>query len=42
MYLGVRRAGYSVADELPILLLVLAIPAAAAIDVWWRLRAVSA
>jgi hypothetical protein len=38
MYLGVKKAGYSVADEAPIFLLVFAIPAAAAIVIWWRLR----
>ena len=38
MYLGVQRAGYSVADEAPIFLLVFAVPAAAALLTWWRLR----
>ena len=38
LYLGVKRAGYSFAEELPIFLLVFAIPAAAAVIVWWRLR----
>ncbi len=38
MYLGVRRAGYSVADEAPIALAVFAIPAAAALLTWWRVR----
>ena len=38
MYIGVRRAGYSVADEAPIFLVVFAIPAAAAFFVWWKLR----
>jgi hypothetical protein len=38
MYLGVKRAGYSVADEAPIFLLVYAIPSAAALLLWWRLR----
>jgi hypothetical protein len=38
MYLGVKRAGYSVADEAPIFLLVYAIPSAAALFLWWRLR----
>ena len=36
MWLGVSRAGYSVAEELPILLLLFAVPAAAAILVRWR------
>jgi hypothetical protein len=38
MYLGVARAGYSVADEAPIFLLVFGIPAAVALVVWWNLR----
>jgi hypothetical protein len=38
MYLGVKRAGYSVADEAPILLLVFAVPAAVAIGIWYRYR----
>ncbi len=38
MYLGVARAGYSVADEAPIFLLVFAIPAVVALLVWWRLH----
>jgi len=36
MWIGVSRAGYSVAEELPILLVIFAIPAAAAVFVWWR------
>jgi hypothetical protein len=36
MWLGVSRAGYSVADEAPIFLLVFLIPAAPALFVWWR------
>lgn len=39
MYVGVTRAGYSVADETPIFLVVFAIPAAAALLTWWRMRA---
>ena len=38
MYLGVARAGYSVADETPIFLVVFAIPALVAVLVWWRLH----
>ena len=38
MSLGVKRAGYSWSDELPIFLLVFAIPAAAALLLWWRIR----
>jgi hypothetical protein len=36
MWIGVSKAGYSVADELPILLLVFAVPAAVAVLVRWR------
>jgi hypothetical protein len=38
MLLGVKSAGYSAADEFPVLLLVFAIPAAAAILAWWKLH----
>lgn len=38
MYMGVKGAGYSVADEAPIFLLVFAVPAAVALIVWWALR----
>jgi hypothetical protein len=38
MYLGVKRAGYSVAEELPIFLVVFAVPAVVALLVWWKLR----
>ena len=38
MYIGVKRAGYSVADEAPILLVVFAIPAAAALILWWKVH----
>jgi hypothetical protein len=37
MWIGVSKAGYSVADELPILLLLFAVPAAVAVLVRWRL-----
>lgn len=36
LWLGVSRAGYTVADEAPIFLVVFLIPAAAALLVWWR------
>ncbi|HXM81189.1 MAG TPA: hypothetical protein VN929_04595 [Burkholderiales bacterium] len=36
MWMGVARAGYSVAEELPIFLLIFALPAAAAAFVWWK------
>ena len=38
MYVGVSRAGYTVAQEAPIFLLVFAAPAAVALFTWWRLR----
>jgi hypothetical protein len=37
MYLGVKKAGYSVAEEAPIFLIVFAIPGAAALFAWWKL-----
>jgi hypothetical protein len=37
MWIGVSRAGYSVAEELPIFLLIFALPAAGAAYVWWKL-----
>lgn len=40
MWVGVHHAGYSVREELPILLVVIAVPAAAAgLGVWWLARA---
>ena len=36
MWVGVARAGYSVAAELPIFLLVFGVPAAAALVLKWR------
>jgi hypothetical protein len=37
MWVGVARAGYSVAEELPIFLLIFGVPAAVAILLKWRL-----
>ena len=37
MWFGVSRAGYSVAEEAPIFLVVFAVPAAVALLVAWRL-----
>jgi hypothetical protein len=37
LWLGVSRAGYTVMEELPIFLLIFALPAAAAAWVWWKL-----
>jgi len=36
MWAGVAKAGYSVSEEVPIFLLIFAVPAAAAILVKWR------
>jgi hypothetical protein len=36
MWIGVSRAGYSVAEELPIFLVVFAIPALVALFIWWK------
>jgi hypothetical protein len=36
MWIGVSRAGYSVGEELPILLLLLVVPVGAAVLVRWR------
>ncbi len=36
MWIGVSRAGYSVAEELPIFLAIFIIPAAVAAFLWWK------
>jgi hypothetical protein len=36
LWIGVSRAGYSVAEELPIFLAVFAIPAVVALFIWWK------
>jgi hypothetical protein len=36
MWIGVSRAGYSVAEELPVFLVIFALPAALAAYVWWK------
>jgi hypothetical protein len=36
MWIGVARAGYSVAEELPIFLLIFLVPTVAAAFVWWK------
>lgn len=38
MWIGVKRAGYSVTDEAPIFALVFTVPAAAALLAWRMLR----
>ena len=37
MWIGVSKAGYTIADEAPIFLVVFAIPAAVAFLVFWKL-----
>lgn len=37
MWVGVARAGYSVAEELPIFLLIFGVPALAAVILRWKL-----
>lgn len=36
LWIGVARAGYSVAEELPIFVVIFVIPAAVAVFLWWR------
>ena len=36
MGIGVARAGYSFMEELPIFLVIFALPAAAAAFIWWK------
>ena len=36
MWVGVAQAGYTVIEELPIFLLIFALPAGAAAFVWWK------
>jgi len=36
LWVGVSKAGYTVADELPIFLLIFAVPAAVAVILKWR------
>lgn len=36
LWFGVSKGGYSVRDEAPIFLLVFAVPAAAALLMWWK------
>ena len=36
MWIGVAKAGYSVAEELPIFLLIFSLPAAAALFIQWK------
>jgi hypothetical protein len=36
MWVGISKAGYSLGEELPIFLLISALPVAAAAFVWWK------
>jgi hypothetical protein len=36
MWIGVAKAGYSVAEEAPIFLVVFLVPAVVALAIWWR------
>lgn len=36
LWFGVSRAGYTLRDETPVALVVFAVPAIAAIAIWWR------
>jgi len=36
LWIGVSRAGYTVLEELPIFLLIFAVPSAFAAYVWWK------
>jgi len=36
MWVGVARAGYTVAEEFPIFLLIFGLPAAMALLLWWK------
>ncbi len=38
MLIGIKSAGYSAAEELPVLLVVFAVPAGAAALAWWKLH----
>jgi hypothetical protein len=37
LWYGVAKAGYSIADEFPIFLLIFAIPSSVALLIWWKL-----
>ena len=39
MWVGVSKAGYTVKDELPIFLVIFAVPAVVALVVWWKCKA---
>jgi hypothetical protein len=37
LWIGVKSAGYSLAEETPIFTIIFAIPAAVAVFIWWKL-----
>jgi hypothetical protein len=37
LWYGVAKAGYSIAEEFPIFLLIFAVPSAVALLIWWKL-----
>jgi hypothetical protein len=37
LWFAVAKAGYSIADEFPIFLLIFAIPSSVALLIWWKL-----
>jgi hypothetical protein len=38
LYMGVKKAGYSVREESPIFVVIFAVPAAVALFVWWKMH----
>jgi hypothetical protein len=38
MYMGVKSAGYSVAEEMPMFFFVFGVPAIVALALWWYFR----
>ena len=38
LYVGVKQAGYTVAEETPLFFVVFAVPAVVALVVWWWVR----
>ncbi|RYF68375.1 MAG: hypothetical protein EOO29_35280 [Comamonadaceae bacterium] len=38
LWVGVKKAGYSVREELPVLVVVFAVPAIVALVLWWKLQ----
>lgn len=38
MWVGVAKAGYTVREEMPIFLVVFAVPSAVALALWWKFK----